>query len=138
METMMQIQNRLQSTSENAYPVNTIEDSTLSTPAWPEKLVNVDSVIVGLAGTEAQSADSIAAGDSSLADVSMAGRDSVVTHSPVASFASGNTTKTYHKISPLGTQDPSNKMHQQCLSNQSSMHHGTTDTEASVLAPQMV
>jgi hypothetical protein len=138
METMMQTQNRLQSTSENAYPVNTIEDSTLSTRARPEKLVNVGSVSMGSPWREALSSDSIVAGDPDVADLPMAGGDFAVTHSPVAAFASSNAIAPYHKISPLGTHDHSNTMHQQCLSNQSNVHHGTTDTEASVLAPQMV
>lgn len=131
----MQIQSNLQPTSESAYP---IEDSTLSTPVPPEKLVNPDSVIACSAWRETGSARLTAAEDSNLADISMAGTASIGTHSPIASFESGNAGSLYHKLSPLRRQELSNTMHLQSPSNQSNMHHGTADTEASVLAPQMV
>lgn len=135
METMLQTQNRVSCTTEDPYPVNAIEEGTLPIPAQPERLVNVTGVPMGTAWADTRSADPLVTGDSNLVDVSVARRHPAVTHSPVASFASGNTTTD---IPGLGTHGISNTMHKQLLSNPANKHSGTTDSEASVLAPQMV
>lgn len=135
---MIRIQNMSHLPSENSYQDNPIDDSTRAASARPERLINVDSIAWDSVQTGAQSADSVAP-DPQFADVSMAGTgNSVVTPSPVALIASGKALDPYHGISPLGTQSVTNAVHQACLSNRSTMQPPTTDTEASVLAPQVV
>lgn len=134
----MQIQNSLVSASENANPMNVTKHTTILSATQLEEPVDVEDVIMHSAWTEKQDTEPDVARNSCTIDSLVTGRVQGPVHTQVASCASGNPVASYHSISPLETPSFADTAHQQSVFDRASVHHRATDTEASVLAPQMV
>lgn len=138
MESMLQTQNQLNFAG-NDYPNSLNEDSPLPTSVRQGKLMTEHNVNWDAAQTEAPSAASITAEDPDLSRISTAENDtSIATQSPLGFHLSGNASDTYHTVPTSTGESISNPTCPGRLSGRLNMDHETTDTEASVMAPQMV
>ncbi|KAK5046474.1 hypothetical protein LTR84_008277 [Exophiala bonariae] len=139
METMMQARNNIQfPPSESSPPDNVVDDNTLWAPTQGNNHSLGDSVVWNSIQREAHSG-SVAPPNERPTEIPLENLEgSIATSPPIASLIPVEARNSHHGISTLATHRSHDDTHQSPLSNRSDMQHGTLDTEASVLAPQMV
>lgn len=139
MEFLIQMQRNVQSPSEHTVPVSNAGGTIIAPIARHEQTVHATGVDMSAALIEEQAKRQDVATDPRMGVGFMVDRNPGPSHTQgVFSPTPGTAIGPSHSISPLETQIFSNPAQQRSLVDPPSAHHGANDTEASVLAPQLV